>query len=53
MAALAAMATEAGRSSMLNPGAHGLSEVFYAFASASNFLRGIGFRPGLPSSEAS
>jgi len=32
----AAMATEAGRSSMLNPGAHGLSEVFYAFASAAN-----------------
>ncbi len=32
----AAMATETGRSSMLNPGAHGLSEVFYAFASASN-----------------
>ena len=31
-----AMATETGRSSMLNPGAHGLSEVFYAFASASN-----------------
>jgi K+-transporting ATPase ATPase A chain len=31
-----AMATEAGRSSMLNPGAHGLSEVFYAFASAAN-----------------
>jgi K+-transporting ATPase ATPase A chain len=31
-----AMATEAGRTSMLNPGAHGLSEVFYAFASASN-----------------
>ena len=31
-----AMATDAGRSSILNPGAHGLSEVFYAFASASN-----------------
>jgi K+-transporting ATPase ATPase A chain len=31
-----AMATPAGRSSILNPGAHGLSEVFYAFASASN-----------------
>jgi len=31
-----AMATEVGRSSLLNPGAHGLSEVFYAFASASN-----------------
>ncbi len=32
----AAMATETGRSSMLNPGAHGLSEVLYAFASAAN-----------------
>ena len=32
----AAMATETGRSSILNPGAHGLSEVLYAFASASN-----------------
>lgn len=32
----AAMATETGRSAILNPGAHGLSEVFYAFASASN-----------------
>ena len=32
----AAMATEAGRAAILNPGAHGLSEVFYAFASASN-----------------
>jgi K+-transporting ATPase ATPase A chain len=32
----AAMATETGRASILNPGAHGLSEVFYAFASASN-----------------
>ncbi len=31
-----AMATESGRASILNPGAHGLSEVFYAFASASN-----------------
>jgi len=31
-----AMATDAGRSSILNPGAHGLSEVLYAFASASN-----------------
>ncbi|MFN8157850.1 MAG: potassium-transporting ATPase subunit KdpA [Candidatus Nanopelagicales bacterium] len=31
-----AMATESGRSSMLNPGAHGLSEVLYAFASAGN-----------------
>jgi K+-transporting ATPase ATPase A chain len=31
-----AMATETGRASILNPGAHGLSEVFYAFASASN-----------------
>jgi K+-transporting ATPase ATPase A chain len=31
-----AMATEAGRASMLNPGAHGLTEVLYAFASASN-----------------
>ena len=30
------MATETGRSAILNPGAHGLSEVFYAFASASN-----------------
>ena len=32
----AAMATETGRASILNPGAHGLSEVLYAFASASN-----------------
>ena len=32
----AAMATETGRAAILNPGAHGLSEVFYAFASASN-----------------
>jgi K+-transporting ATPase ATPase A chain len=32
----AAMATETGRASIYNPGAHGLSEVFYAFASASN-----------------
>lgn len=31
-----AMATEAGRSSMWNTGAHGLSEVLYAFTSASN-----------------
>ena len=31
-----AMATETGRSSIYNPGAHGLSEVLYAFASASN-----------------
>jgi K+-transporting ATPase ATPase A chain len=31
-----AMATETGRASIYNPGAHGLSEVFYAFASASN-----------------
>jgi potassium-transporting ATPase potassium-binding subunit len=31
-----AMATETGRSSIYNPGAHGLSEVFYAFASAAN-----------------
>jgi K+-transporting ATPase ATPase A chain len=31
-----AMATETGRSSIWNPGAHGLSEVFYAFASAAN-----------------
>jgi K+-transporting ATPase ATPase A chain len=31
-----AMWTETGRSSILNPGAHGLSEVFYAFASAAN-----------------
>ena len=31
-----AMATETGRSSILNPGAHGLSEIFYAFASAAN-----------------
>ena len=31
-----AMATETGRASILNPGAHGLSEVFYAFASAAN-----------------
>jgi len=32
----AAMATETGRAAILNPGAHGLSEVFYGFASASN-----------------
>lgn len=31
-----ALATEAGRSSILNPGPHGLSEVLYAFASAGN-----------------
>ena len=31
-----AMWSDTGRSSMLNPGAHGLSEVFYAFASAAN-----------------
>lgn len=31
-----AMATQTGRSSIFNPGAHGLSEVFYAFASAAN-----------------
>jgi K+-transporting ATPase ATPase A chain len=31
-----AMATEAGRAAIFNPGAHGLSEVFYGFASASN-----------------
>lgn len=31
-----AMATETGRASIYNPGAHGLSEVLYAFASASN-----------------
>jgi potassium-transporting ATPase potassium-binding subunit len=31
-----AMATETGRSAILNPGPHGLSEVFYAFASAAN-----------------
>jgi K+-transporting ATPase ATPase A chain len=31
-----AMATTAGQSSILNPGPHGLSEVFYAFASAGN-----------------
>ncbi|MBK9739896.1 MAG: potassium-transporting ATPase subunit KdpA [Actinobacteria bacterium] len=32
----AAMATETGRAAILNPGPHGLSEVFYGFASASN-----------------
>ncbi|MFN8170150.1 MAG: potassium-transporting ATPase subunit KdpA, partial [Candidatus Nanopelagicales bacterium] len=32
----AAMATDAGRAGILNPGAHGLSEVLYGFASASN-----------------
>jgi K+-transporting ATPase ATPase A chain len=32
----AAMATETGRASIYNPGAHGMSEVLYAFASASN-----------------
>ncbi len=31
-----AMATATGRASILNPGAHGLSEVLYAFASAAN-----------------
>jgi K+-transporting ATPase ATPase A chain len=31
-----AMATESGRAGIYNPGPHGLSEVFYAFASASN-----------------
>ncbi|QXG75283.1 potassium-transporting ATPase subunit KdpA [Modestobacter sp. L9-4] len=31
-----AMATDAGRSSMLNDGPHGLSEVLYAFTSAGN-----------------
>jgi len=31
-----AMSTETGRSSMLNSGPHGLSEVLYAFTSASN-----------------
>ncbi len=31
-----AMATETGRSSMLNSGPHGLTEVLYAFTSASN-----------------
>ena len=31
-----AMWSDTGRASMLNPGAHGLSEVFYAFASAAN-----------------
>jgi potassium-transporting ATPase potassium-binding subunit len=31
-----AMALPAGRSSMLNPGPHGLSEVLYAFTSAAN-----------------
>lgn len=30
------MSTETGRSSMLNSGPHGLSEVLYAFTSASN-----------------
>ncbi|WP_067488459.1 potassium-transporting ATPase subunit KdpA [Actinomadura hibisca] len=32
----AAMATESGRAGMLNDGAHGFSEVLYAFTSASN-----------------
>jgi len=32
----AAMATETGRASIFNPGSHGLSEAFYAFASAAN-----------------
>ena len=31
-----AMATQSGRAGIYNPGPHGLSEVFYAFASASN-----------------
>ncbi len=31
-----AVATETGQASMANPGAHGLSEVLYAFASAGN-----------------
>ncbi len=31
-----ALALDTGRSSILNPGPHGLSEVLYAFASASN-----------------
>jgi len=31
-----AMATDTGRASIFNPGAHGLSEVFYGFASAAN-----------------
>ncbi|HEY7858207.1 MAG TPA: potassium-transporting ATPase subunit KdpA [Candidatus Nanopelagicales bacterium] len=31
-----AMATPAGRAGILNPGAHGLSEVLYAFTSAAN-----------------
>lgn len=31
-----AMATEAGRAGILNPGPHGLSEVLYGFMSASN-----------------
>jgi K+-transporting ATPase ATPase A chain len=31
-----AAATQAGRSSVANPGAHGFSEVLYAFSSASN-----------------
>jgi K+-transporting ATPase ATPase A chain len=31
-----AMATDAGRAGIFNPGAHGLSEVFYGFASAAN-----------------
>lgn len=31
-----AMATTTGQASILNPGPHGLSEVFYAFASAGN-----------------
>lgn len=30
------MATPAGRAGILNPGAHGLSEVLYAFTSAAN-----------------
>ncbi|MBA0167694.1 potassium-transporting ATPase subunit KdpA [Pectobacterium sp. CFBP8739] len=31
-----ALSTEAGRSGILNPGAHGFSEVLYAFSSAAN-----------------
>jgi len=31
-----ALFTEAGRSAILNPGAHGFSEVLYAFSSAAN-----------------
>jgi K+-transporting ATPase ATPase A chain len=31
-----ALASEAGRSAIANPGAHGLSEILYAFSSAAN-----------------